>query len=482
MSQKSKSTFYCNLNNRNKYLAFFKGSRGGFPSNEGVLCCAKCTITTQGVILCGYLVLTKFRLSFLSIDTFGEIIPCSEDSVNFYDPRVDILLPQVRRVYLVKQDASAAAIPEDDQSEMERTVTPTKEMQKKLSLVWLPFPSSYNSPTMEFFYMQIECTDFNSICIVFDKKEPFAEFLNNFADLLRSESKFNYLFTASESYSCGYFESEKSNINRFESLGDWDIYLSQHIDLSQSATNFYTFGAFVGFCIFKQINRDFSSNLSDREKEHFPRFSFHYSSNSTTRYIFRYCPNNLANSNISKKLLLPSNAKESNNLHRFIDIGQYMFFDPSNLSYSYELISEYVNFRTGRTRKFAKLSIKQFRTVFDQSGWLLAVSESLRSAAIVGSSVITSMETLLLVTDSLRNGQDTLILVSSLAQIMLLPQCRTRKGFIELIQKEWIADGFDFKAQLPKFTDAKPKFLVSFSQTAMLNYYICYLVEVELKF
>ena len=352
---------------------------------------------------------------------------------------------------------------------MEKTVTPSVEMQKKLNLVWLPFPSSYNFQSLDFLYMQIQCTDFNSLCIVFDKKEPSSDFLSNLSNLLRydSPSPFHYLYNSSVLYNCPYFEQSKScDWNLFEDIEDYNRYLGYSIDLSIRISHLLPINSFVGYCIYRSILTKFKNlRIPERELQNFPRFSFHFGRKNFFKFIFRYNVGNIGHEGLRSKLALDPNSPSSFELS--IDICSILgdMFELGSLSYIYELISEFVQFRTGRTKKFAKLAIKHCRSIFDQSGngWFFYLSQCLTCAADVANSIFTCTKPLITVINSSnnRNSYDLLILVSSLSQIMLSPSSRTTKGFIELIQKDWIGDDFYFPGQLPRFVDSKPKLLVS---------------------
>ncbi|CAF0826454.1 unnamed protein product [Adineta steineri] len=78
----------------------------------------------------------------------------------------------------------------------------------------------------------------------------------------------------------------------------------------------------------------------------------------------------------------------------------------------------------------------------DNSNWLLHVKEALTTACIVAQT-IDCEETSVLIHGS--DGWDTTLLVTSLAQILLDPDCRTITGFEALIEREWIQAGHPFR-------------------------------------
>ncbi|CAF1533988.1 unnamed protein product [Adineta ricciae] len=78
------------------------------------------------------------------------------------------------------------------------------------------------------------------------------------------------------------------------------------------------------------------------------------------------------------------------------------------------------------------------------SNWLLHVKETLKTACTVAQT-IDCEETSVLVHGS--DGWDTTLLVTSLAQILLDPDCRTITGFEALIEREWIQAGHPFRTR-----------------------------------
>lgn len=78
----------------------------------------------------------------------------------------------------------------------------------------------------------------------------------------------------------------------------------------------------------------------------------------------------------------------------------------------------------------------------DNSNWLYHVKEALTTACIVAQ-LIDCEETSVLVHGS--DGWDTSLLVTSLTQVLLDPNCRTITGFETLIEREWIQAGHPFR-------------------------------------
>jgi len=78
----------------------------------------------------------------------------------------------------------------------------------------------------------------------------------------------------------------------------------------------------------------------------------------------------------------------------------------------------------------------------DNSNWLLHVKEALTTACIVAQT-IDSEETSVLIHGS--DGWDTTLLITSLTQILLDPDCRTITGFEALIEREWVQAGHPFR-------------------------------------
>ncbi|CAF1286587.1 unnamed protein product [Rotaria magnacalcarata] len=80
----------------------------------------------------------------------------------------------------------------------------------------------------------------------------------------------------------------------------------------------------------------------------------------------------------------------------------------------------------------------------ENSNWLLYVKEALTVACIVAQT-IDREETSVLVHGN--DGWDTTLLVTSLAQVLLHPDCRTITGFEALIEREWIQAGHPFRTR-----------------------------------
>lgn len=78
----------------------------------------------------------------------------------------------------------------------------------------------------------------------------------------------------------------------------------------------------------------------------------------------------------------------------------------------------------------------------DASGWLTLVLNTLNTACVVAQ-CLHQEGSPVLVNGGL-SGRDTPLLVTSLAQIILSPDCRTVRGLEALIEREWIQAGFPF--------------------------------------
>ncbi|KAJ6634790.1 Myotubularin-related protein 9 [Pseudolycoriella hygida] len=77
----------------------------------------------------------------------------------------------------------------------------------------------------------------------------------------------------------------------------------------------------------------------------------------------------------------------------------------------------------------------------DGSGWLTLVLNSLNAACVVAQCLDQEGSPVLVHGGK---GLDTPLLISSLVQIILNPDCRTARGMEALIQREWIESGFPF--------------------------------------
>lgn len=77
----------------------------------------------------------------------------------------------------------------------------------------------------------------------------------------------------------------------------------------------------------------------------------------------------------------------------------------------------------------------------DNSNWLTLVLNSLNSACVVAQCLDQEGSPVLVHGG---NGLDTTLLITSLAQVILNPDCRTVRGLEALIEREWIHAGFPF--------------------------------------
>ncbi|KAF6031748.1 MTMR9 [Bugula neritina] len=110
------------------------------------------------------------------------------------------------------------------------------------------------------------------------------------------------------------------------------------------------------------------------------------------------------------------------------------------------------------------LSTEKFLSKLNSSHWLDFVRDLMICACVV-STYIHKEDATVLVQGS--SGTDRVLQVSSLAQVILDPDCRTIRGFEALIEREWVQAGHPFKSRCCKSvyskTDSKfesPVFLV----------------------
>lgn len=80
----------------------------------------------------------------------------------------------------------------------------------------------------------------------------------------------------------------------------------------------------------------------------------------------------------------------------------------------------------------------------DSSNWLTLVLNSLNSACVVAQCLDQEGSPVLVHGG---NGLDTTLLITSLVQIILNPDCRTVRGLEALIEREWIQAGFPFSTR-----------------------------------
>jgi myotubularin-related protein 1/2 len=83
---------------------------------------------------------------------------------------------------------------------------------------------------------------------------------------------------------------------------------------------------------------------------------------------------------------------------------------------------------------------KQFLTSLEQTGWLNIIHQIIKSAIDISKSIKNSNTVLVHCSD----GWDRTSQLTSLAQLLLDPFYRTIKGFIILVEKEWLSFGHQF--------------------------------------
>uniref|UniRef100_A0A336LTX7 CSON004597 protein n=1 Tax=Culicoides sonorensis TaxID=179676 RepID=A0A336LTX7_CULSO len=83
----------------------------------------------------------------------------------------------------------------------------------------------------------------------------------------------------------------------------------------------------------------------------------------------------------------------------------------------------------------------KFLERLENSGWLAVVLKTL-DAACIAAQLLDKEKTPVLI-----EGMDAALIISSLVQIILNPDCRTVRGFIALIDREFIQGGFPFSTR-----------------------------------
>lgn len=93
------------------------------------------------------------------------------------------------------------------------------------------------------------------------------------------------------------------------------------------------------------------------------------------------------------------------------------------------------------------LSMNSWLSKLEASSWLDYVQSVLSTACFIAQCLDTQGTTVLVHGDA---GTDATLQVTSLAQVLLDPHCRTTKGFEELIDREWLRGGHPFAERCVK--------------------------------
>ncbi|XP_072042296.1 myotubularin-related protein 9-like isoform X2 [Amphiura filiformis] len=102
-------------------------------------------------------------------------------------------------------------------------------------------------------------------------------------------------------------------------------------------------------------------------------------------------------------------------------------------------------------------SMDKWMSRLESSGWLSHVKEVLTTACLVAQCVDRESSSVLV---HGTDGLDSTLQVTSLAQVILDPDCRTVRGFEALLEREWIQAGHPFASRCAKsaFSPGKHKF------------------------
>ena len=444
----------------------------------------KASFTNQGFRYEGTIFVTKFRVVFVCDDDKidGDSVSqteketsqsqrrntnCGQKMSTFYDEYLDIPLAQIRRLYVVQQEPGANAPPANNTTggSLAASGSPTKP-----NLKWLVFPSQYE-PLMDFLYIQIESSNFNCCTIYFEKSQTsYQQFLNSLASRLTNSIPKQFLFmNVADTLTLSDLNYSPSEAQKtFVRLQDWisffqNSFLINILKDKQKAGEHENVCSVIASAIFQLV---YSKSFSHAEVVNFPQYCFTIKNDKQfDKFFLRHtesmsgdaapnCSVRAAKSPIKQFLQQIKDRLE------VIEVTEQLTFSPKALSQGYELLEEYLQFRFGRSRKFFKLSIKLFRTIFENSGWLLAVSNCLKFATTVADKFQKSNERIFILKNADGVPLGVSCILSSLVEVYVSPRCRTIDGFIEMIQRQWVAAGFDFKEQFPGFMEKKPKCLV----------------------
>lgn len=86
-------------------------------------------------------------------------------------------------------------------------------------------------------------------------------------------------------------------------------------------------------------------------------------------------------------------------------------------------------------------STGQWLSRLDNSGWLTAVQSAMNASCVVAQCIHQELSAVLVHGNS---GRDSTLIVTSLAQIILNPNCRTIHGLQSLLEREWLQAGHPF--------------------------------------
>lgn len=102
-------------------------------------------------------------------------------------------------------------------------------------------------------------------------------------------------------------------------------------------------------------------------------------------------------------------------------------------------------------------SMDKWMSRLESSGWLSHVKEVLTTACLVAQCVDRESSSVLV---HGTEGLDSTLQVTSLAQVILDPDCRTVRGFEALVEREWIQAGHPFASRCSKsaFSQGKHKY------------------------
>ncbi|XP_026484817.1 myotubularin-related protein 9 [Vanessa tameamea] len=103
-----------------------------------------------------------------------------------------------------------------------------------------------------------------------------------------------------------------------------------------------------------------------------------------------------------------------------------------------------------------EVSCDKWLSRLESSGWPESVRNSLHTACIVAQHIHQKAEPVLI---HGTRGEDATLLVCSLVQIILNPDCRTIRGFQALIEREWLQAGHPFGTRLRSgpYSSAQPR-------------------------
>ncbi|XP_031617006.1 myotubularin-related protein 10-B [Contarinia nasturtii] len=359
--------------------------------------------------LCGLLVVTNFKLSFLTSDNEQNITY----QENFFLQRNDVTLQNIDRIYQIVD-------------RKKRLVNPYSKINPKLE------------------GLQIVCKNFRVLRFGFKRSElgqgkRIAEALTKFAFPNQHDLLFTY------KYNEKYYNTLR-NISLYNKKIDWSCELNRcgasnwHV-LSLEHEHDIPSGTLpMHFVIPRSLTESEYTKIAN---------SFRNGRGA----IWVYSLGNVSLVRLAELMPTITDTRQENRLLEIVRMCDPLMQEPFIMELSKCLPSNqdvqisYTKLRDlltpESTRQFLTQDIR-FYTLLDKTCWLLYVSLCLKYANVAATTMRDGRTVVL----QENNGRDMCCVISSLTQLLLDPYFRTISGFESLIQKDWVALGHPFSDRL----------------------------------